>query len=37
MNLCAQAHHGMNKQWELAIDYTNTIVTGIFVVEMLLK
>jgi len=32
-----QAHCGMNEQWEMAISYTNIAVTGIFVVEMLLK
>lgn len=32
-----QAHHGMNSQWEMAIDFANTIVTGIFVAEMLMK
>eukprot|EP00967_Tisochrysis_lutea_P129399 scaffold222512_cov19-Tisochrysis_lutea.AAC.1 len=30
------AHHGMNNEWKMAIDYTNIIVTGVFVVEMVL-
>uniref|UniRef100_A0A7S3R2M3 Ion transport domain-containing protein n=1 Tax=Dunaliella tertiolecta TaxID=3047 RepID=A0A7S3R2M3_DUNTE len=31
------AHYNMSSQWEMAINYTNIIVTAIFVVEMLLK
>ncbi|KAF5841710.1 Ion transport protein-domain-containing protein [Dunaliella salina] len=31
------AHYNMNSQWEKAINYTNIIVTGVFVVEMVLK
>ncbi|KAF5837635.1 Ion transport protein-domain-containing protein [Dunaliella salina] len=31
------AHYGMNDKWKMAIDYTNIIVTGVFVVEMILK
>jgi len=27
----------MNRQWEMAINYTNIAVTAIFVIEMLLK
>jgi len=35
--LRVQAHYNMNDQWEAAINFTNIIVTAIFVVEMCLK
>ena len=35
--LSSQAHYNMSPQFEMAINYTNIIVTAIFVVELVLK